>query len=121
MYHVLGMESRVKNSQSTLFVAITMSLFVTVLQQFGVMSQIVVDWMEPLGSIMKALQLLNFDLGILRVGCVAAIAPESSYSLRLVAVICFLSSVCLVHVAVVVIRYKGKFAGHFPPLIGGLG
>eukprot|EP00971_Amphidinium_carterae_P148923 2952528-Amphidinium_carterae.1 len=71
-----------KQSSSTLTIAVITGLTFTGLQSLGVFASLSLTWFEPMRTIVESLSLFGFDLSILRVSCTLGSGPFANYLTR---------------------------------------
>ncbi len=119
IYYVIDNENHATQPQSMLLVGIMGSMMITTLQQMGVFSFLSIDWENPIKFILNLARLLQFDMDILRMGCVITLSALGRFMAKLGAILVALLTVLLIHFTWVIVRHKGAF--RLPSLIGVMG
>jgi len=121
LYYVIDTENKAKQPAAFLLIGIVGGMCFTLIQQMAVFSTMAVDWVEPIQSMLTIMRFMNFDLEVLRIGCVATFAPVTRFAINLCAILGALTLVVSVHVVWVSVRHKGRFSDRMPSLIGVVG
>eukprot|EP00403_Amphidinium_massartii_P046689 CAMPEP_0178468920 /NCGR_PEP_ID=MMETSP0689_2-20121128/53164_1 /TAXON_ID=160604 /ORGANISM="Amphidinium massartii, Strain CS-259" /LENGTH=1242 /DNA_ID=CAMNT_0020095983 /DNA_START=65 /DNA_END=3793 /DNA_ORIENTATION=- len=121
IYYMVDRHSAVVQSHAMLSAALATSLFITVVQQMGVISIMSVEWTDPVKSIFQMLRLLAFDIEILQLGCVANVAPSSVFLGKVLTIAIAIGGMLLVHCLAVLLVYKGQFQEKRASLYGSVG
>jgi hypothetical protein len=116
-YVVIDKSERAQQTSGVVLIGLVFSQFITLLQQFGVVALISVDWDHPLKAIMAAFQLFTFNYEVIRFGCVANADSVTFYVMRIVSVAMVFVAILVVHVLLVIVMQKGKFKERLPTLI----
>eukprot|EP00403_Amphidinium_massartii_P033208 CAMPEP_0178447836 /NCGR_PEP_ID=MMETSP0689_2-20121128/41642_1 /TAXON_ID=160604 /ORGANISM="Amphidinium massartii, Strain CS-259" /LENGTH=1568 /DNA_ID=CAMNT_0020072939 /DNA_START=10 /DNA_END=4713 /DNA_ORIENTATION=- len=72
----------IKQSHSTITVAVITGLTLTGMQSLGVFSSLSLQWFEPMKTIVESLSVFGFDLSILRLSCQIGSSPLWNYIAR---------------------------------------
>lgn len=117
VYVIVDRQDQLKQSHALLFAAMTASLAVTLVQQLGIVGMFSVTWEEPLQTLLTTLRVFSFDIEVLRFGCVVSTTPLMRYSSKIVITALCLVFFVILHVANVIVRHGGDFAGQMHTLI----
>ena len=121
IYYVIDNENHATQPQSMRLVAMVGSMIITTLQQMGVFSLLSIPWEHPIKFILNLAMLLQFDMDILRMGCVMPLSALGRFMTKLGAILVALLTVVLIHFTWVIVRHKGAFRQRMPSLIGVMG
>jgi basic membrane lipoprotein Med (substrate-binding protein (PBP1-ABC) superfamily) len=118
MYFMVDRDNRVKQPVGLMVIMLSISQCVTALQQYGVIANLPIEWMEPIRWILDVLKAFTFNLEFLRPSCVANFDPAQEYEARLGLVMICEIMVLIIHAIVVMGWYHGKFRERLPSLAG---
>mmetsp|Transcript_34383 Transcript_34383/g.78352 ORF Transcript_34383/g.78352 Transcript_34383/m.78352 type:complete len:1613 (-) Transcript_34383:77-4915(-) len=121
VYLTIDKSNRATQSHAMLLSAAAVSMLITVVQQIGVVSTISVEWVSPITDVFEAVRLLNFDISVLRLGCVSDFNPTSRFSLKVLLIFILIFCMVVIHCMVVLVLYKGRFRERMPSLLGSVG
>jgi len=123
LYKLIDMENRVTQPKSHLLIILLFGQSILAVQQFGVMSTISVEWADPLKSVIGLANLLNFNVEILNLPCVAgALSPQSSLIGKCGCIVLVIVVMSLIHLFFVAAKYgPGQLMAKSSTLIGAVG
>jgi len=79
----IGVNRNLLTQQSgTANLVIIAGIFLTALQTTIVFNQLALDWVDPISAALDMTQILNFDMGSLKMDCVVRVDPVSSFLSR---------------------------------------
>ncbi|CAJ1422704.1 unnamed protein product [Effrenium voratum] len=120
-YMILDRADYAKQPHSLLQASILSTMFVVVLQQFSSVGRAQVPWEPPTSWILESMQIVGFDLEVVRVGCWADLSSVWAYASRLMLAASVLGSFLALHGVVVLLRYRGAFWQRTPSLLRVIG
>jgi len=121
IYLAIDQHNAVVQSSSLLSAALACSLFISIVQQMGVISIISVAWVDPVKSMLKILRLLAFDIEVLQLGCVANVPPTTIFLGKVLTIGFGILVMVAIHVLVVICLYSGQFWERRSSLYGSVG
>eukprot|EP00930_Biecheleria_cincta_P065340 TRINITY_DN5110_c0_g1_i4.p1 TRINITY_DN5110_c0_g1~~TRINITY_DN5110_c0_g1_i4.p1 ORF type:complete len:1421 (-),score=213.93 TRINITY_DN5110_c0_g1_i4:543-4754(-) len=121
LYLLLDNDLVAKQPHTVLLVGIIGSMIMGVLQQLGTIASTSIEWVDPVSSMLDMLMVFSFEIEVLRVGCIASFSPLLLYVGKLCMALMMLGFMLLVHVAVVLLRHRGRFRDRAPTLIRSIG
>jgi hypothetical protein len=98
-----------------------MSIMFTVIQQIGVIGTFAMEWPEPLATVLAVIQLLNFNIEVLKMNCVANVGPFGRFATKVMIIFIGCTIILIIHVISVLVFYKGQFRRKMPSLMGAVG
>merc|ERR1712196_167090 len=121
MYYVIDNEDHTRQPQSFVLIGIVASLIVTTIQQMGVFSTMAIPWEDPIKTLLNVMMLMNFNIEVLRFGCVATFSDFERFTIKLISILIALVTVVFIHACWVVIKHKCAFRERIPSLVGAMG
>jgi basic membrane lipoprotein Med (substrate-binding protein (PBP1-ABC) superfamily) len=83
MYVMVDRDNRLKEGIGVMVIMLSISQCVTALQQYGVIANLPIEWIHPVGWILDFLKAFTFNVDILRPSCVMPVDPAVEYEARL--------------------------------------
>jgi len=121
MYMVIDKTSRATQRQGLVLMGLMASQMVTLLQYFGVIADLAIDWTDPLSGMLSFMDIFSFNISIFHPSCISGMTALARYAVNLLGVfVCFLIVLCI-HFLTVIFRYNRNWGKAFPSLVGVLG
>lgn len=93
-------EDTARQSHATLLMTASWSQMIGVAQVFGVVSRLSINWKEPFLQFIQVLEIMDFNMQLLRLGCVGNFGATGVYSSKIMVLPLALAFTSVVHVAV---------------------
>eukprot|EP00971_Amphidinium_carterae_P262832 5214238-Amphidinium_carterae.1 len=112
------MNSRATQSTAALLFGIVLGLFVSVVQQLGVVAQLAAHWEDPVKSMLESLSLLSLDIEILRLDCIKSHGAAERFTLKVLFIFVTIAMLVMIHILAVVLLHQCKFQKRMHSLVG---
>ena len=121
VYLVIATQDHTKQRHSILLLAMTLSIFVTTIQQLGIIAMVSVEIPEPMRTMFSLVQLFSFDINVLNFNCVASAPAPARFAIKVLILVFCTVVLLLIHAIWVIFRHGGRFVEQMPTLIAGIG
>jgi len=112
VYYVADTQDQTTQTSAMLVIVLALGQMVTVYQQLGVIALIDFTWPSPLSDFFKVLLLMNLDIRVFAVDCVARLSPLVRFVLRVGFVVSLFVVLGLVHAVRALVRHRGDLRAH---------
>jgi hypothetical protein len=105
----------------TVVVSVMAGVLLTSVQQLAVTGLLAMTWPDPVGPLLRMLNIFTFDLDVIGISCVVSVSPVVKYTTRIVFSLTGFLFVALVHTVYVAVAQGCRFKENLPNLTNAMG